>query len=254
MMKVQTGIIGLDEMLVGGLTPGRSILVCGGPGSGKTIFGVQFLYNGITKYNENGLFVSLDEHPAHLRQNVAGFGWDLEKLEKKRRLAIIDASPIRYEEGEVRTGDLWIGKRDFTLLSLTEIIKAKVEEIKAKRLVIDPLATLTTLYQNVSEKRRIVIDLLEGISSLGTTNVVTTELRATTLGRTVEPEEFLSHGVVVLHVFHEDRELIRALQVEKMRGIAHDPQIRPYEICNDGIVVYSKESPIAVPMNVVMDS
>jgi KaiC/GvpD/RAD55 family RecA-like ATPase len=246
MMRVPTGVIGLDEMLAGGFTPGRSILVCGGPGSGKTIFGVQFLYNGITRYDENGLFVSLDENPAHLRENVVGFGWDLEKLEKKGRLAIIDASPIRYEEGEMRTGDMWIGKRDFTLASLAEIIKAKAEQVNAKRIVVDPITTLTILYQNASEKRRSVIDLLEGISSLGTTNLVTTELRATTLGRTIEPEEFLSHGVIVFHVFHEGRELIRAVQIEKMRGIAHDQQIRPYRICDDGIVVYSKESPVAI--------
>lgn len=252
-MKVPTGVVGLDDMLAGGFTPGRSILVCGGPGSGKTIFGVQFLYNGITRYNENGLFVSLDENPAHLRENVVAFGWDLQKLEKKGNLAIIDASPIRCEEGEMIPGDMWIGKRDFTLTSLAEIIKAKVKQIGAKRIVVDPITSLTILHQNASEKRRTVVDLLEVMSSLGTTNLVTTELRATTLGRMVEPEEFLSHGVIIFHVFHEGRELIRAVQVEKMRGIAHDQQIRPYRICDDGIVVYSKESSVAVPLNTIMD-
>ncbi len=251
--KVPTGIAGLDEMLGGGFTTGRSILVCGGPGSGKTIFGVQFLYNGITRYDENGLFVSLDENPAHLKENVAGFGWDLEKLEKKRRLAIVDVSPIRYEEGEMRIGDMWIGKRDFTILSLIEIIKAKAEEINAKRIVVDPITTLTIQCQSASEKRKSVVDLLEVVSGLGSTNLITTELRSTTLRRTIEPEEFLSHGVIIFHVFHEGRELIRAVQVEKMRGIAHDQQIRPYRICDDGIVVYSQESPLAVPMNTTVD-
>ena len=251
--RVPTGVAGLDEMLDGGFTAGRSILVCGGPGSGKTIFGVQFLYNGITRYDENGLFVSLDENPAHLRENVAGFGMDLDRLERRRKLAIIDVSPIRYEEGEMRIGDMWIGKRDFTFSSLIEIIKAKTEEINAKRIVVDPITTLTIQCHSASEKRRSVVDLLEAVSGLGTTNLITTELRSTTLGRTIEPEEFLSHGVIVFHVFHEGRELIRAVQVEKMRGIAHDQQIRPYRICDDGIVVYSKESPLAVPMNTTVD-
>jgi len=253
MKRVPTGVAGLDEMLEGGFPSRRSILVCGGPGSGKTIFGVQFLYNGITRYDENGLFVSLDENPTHLKENVAGFDWNLEKLEKKQRLAIIDASPIRTIPEEVRMGELWIGKRDFTLLSLIEIIKTKAKEINAKRIVVDPITSLTIQYPDVSERRNGVVNLLEAISSLGTTNLITTELRTTTFERTIEPEEFLSQGVIIFHVFHEGRELIRAVQIEKMRGITHDQQIRPYHICNEGIVVYSKESPLTVPIRIPAD-
>lgn len=249
MKRVRTGVAGLDEMLGGeGVPSGRSILVCGGPGSGKTILGVQFLYNGITAYGENGLFVSLDENPVHLRENIAGFGWDLERLEKKQKLAIIDASPVRTVLGEIEIGDLWIGKRDFTLLSLIEVVKTKAKEIDAKRIVVDPLTSLMVQYPDLSERRNGIINLLEAISGLETTNLITTESRATALGRTIEPEEFLSHGVIVLHVFHEGRELVRAIQIEKMRGIAHDQQIRPYRICKEGILVYPKESPLAVPM------
>lgn len=251
MKRVKTGVAGLDEMLGGqGVPSGRSILVCGGPGSGKTILGVQFLYNGITEYDENGLFVSLDENPAHLRENIAGFGWDLAELEKKQKLAIIDASPVRAVSGEMEIGDLWIGKRDFTLLSLIQVIKTKAKEIGAKRIVVDPLTSLIVQYPDVEERRNGVVNLLEAIAGLETTNLITTELRTASLGRTIEPEEFLSHGVIVLHAFHEGRELVRALQIEKMRGIAHDQQVRPYRICEEGISVYSKESPLAVPMKI----
>lgn len=250
MNKVPTGINGLDEMLGGGFPSKRCILICGGPGSGKTIFGIQFLYNGATRYNEKGLYVSLDESPTHIREDTAGFGWNLEKLEKKRKLAIIDASPIRTIPSEVKMGELWIGKRDFSMLSLIEIIKTKAKEINAKRIVIDPITSLTIQYPNSSEKRNAVVNLLEAISNLGTTNLITTELRATTLKRTVKAEEFLSHGVLIFHVFHEGRELVRAVQIEKMRGITHDQQIRPYRISDEGIVVYSKESPLAIPTEV----
>lgn len=248
--RVSTGIKGLDEMLGGGLPLGRCILVCGGPGSGKTIFGIQFLYNGATRYNERGLYVSLDESPIHLKENMAGFGWNLEKLEKKRKLAIIDASPIRTIPGEVKIGELSIGKRDFSMLSLIEIIKTKAKEIDAKRIVVDPITSLIVQYPDVSEKRNAALDLFEAISRLGTTNLITTELRATTLQRTVQAEEFLSHGVIVFHVFHEDGELVRAVQIEKMRGVAHDQQIRPYRISEQGIVVYSKERSVTIPTEV----
>jgi len=255
MKRVRTGIAGLDEMLGGeGVPSERSILVCGGPGSGKTVLGIQFLYNGITRYDESGLFVSLDENPSHLRENMAGFGWDLKKLERKQKFALIDASPVRNVSGKMEIGDLWIGKREFNILSLVEVIKMKAKDVGAKRVVVDPLTSLIVQYPGVSERRNGIISLLEAVSGLGTTNLITTESRTTTLGRTVEPEEFLSHGVIVLHVFHEGRELIRAIQIEKMRGIAHDQQIRPYCIGDEGIVVYSQESPLSVPMKMTASS
>jgi KaiC/GvpD/RAD55 family RecA-like ATPase len=247
MKRISTGVKGLDEMLGGGVPFERSILVCGGPGSGKTILGIQFLYKGIVEHNENGLYVSLDESPEHLKQDMAAFGWNLEKLESKQKLAIVDASPIRTIPGEVKIGELQIGKRDFSMVSLIEIMKSRVEETKAKRIVVDPVTTLIVQYPDSSERRNAVVDLLEAITSLGTTNIMTTENRATTLSRKVTAEEFLAHGVIILHVIHEGRELVRALQIEKMRGIRHDHEIRPYRITDEGIAVYSRETPVAIP-------
>ena len=233
-------------MLNGGFPSGRSILLCGGPGSGKTIFGIQFLYNGISKHNENGLYVSLDENPEHLKENVAVFGWNLEKLEEKQKLEIIDASPVRTIPARTRKmGKMWIGKRDFNLSSLIEVIKTRAKELKAKRIVVDPITSLIIQYQDVTARRSAVMDLLETISELETTNLITTELRTTTLKRTIEPEEFLSHGVIILHAFHEGREHVRAIQIEKMRGFAHDQQIRPYRICDKGIIIYSANIPFS---------
>jgi circadian clock protein KaiC len=248
--RVLTGICGLDEMLRGGIPQGRCTLACGGPGSGKTIFGVQFLHSGVTQFGENGLFVSLDESAEHLREDMAAFGWNLEKLEKKGRFCIIDASPIRRIPGKVKIGDLSIGKRDFSILSLIEIIRTKAAKIHAKRVVVDPITTLLLQCPDDSEKRNAVLDLFEAISALGTTNVVTTELRATTLARTVKAEEFLSDGVIIFNVFHENRELVKAIQIEKMRGIAHDQQLRPYRICDEGMIVYPKESALSSPIEV----
>jgi len=236
-------------MLNGGIPSGRCILACGSPGSGKTIFSMQFLYYGGAKCNEPGLYVSLDENISRLREEMAGFGWDLEKLEKNGKLAIVDASPIRHIPGEVKVGDLWVGKRNFSSISLVEIIRKNVEKIKAKRIVIDPIIALTLQYPDVSERRTAILDLFEALSNLGTTNLITTELRSLTLKREIRPEEFLADGVIVLHVFVSDKEIVRGIQVEKMRGIAHDDQIRPYKITVNGIEVFSQErSLIGVPI------
>jgi len=241
MKKVPTGIEGFDVMLEGGLPFGRCTLVCGGPGSGKTTFAIQFLYNGAKKYGETGLYVSLGESPAHLIENMSSFGWDIEGLEKEGKLIIVDASPIRTLPGEVSIGKLNIGKRDFSMLSLIEVVRNRAEEKQVKRIVIDPITTLMLQYPDVSERQNAILDLMEAITDWGMTSLMTTELRATSLERQVQAEEFLSHGVIIFHRFTEGGRIIRAIQVEKMRGIAHDHELRPYKILKNGIEIFSKE-------------
>lgn len=244
MKRIPIGIDGLDKMLDGGLPSSRCILVCGGPGSGKTILSTQFLHYGAVQCGESGLYVSLDENLTQLKEEMAGFGWDLEKLKKKGKLAIVDASPIRHLPGEIKIGDLWVGKRDFSLVSLIEVIKENAKKINAKRVVIDPITALTFQYHDVSERRTAILDFFEALSNLGTTSLVTTELRSVTLEREIRAEEFLAHGVILLHVFISEREIVRGIQIEKMRGIEHDNQIRPYKITENGIEVFSQEEPL----------
>ena len=109
MRRVVTGIDGLDKMLGGGLPSERSFLVCGGPGSGKTVMAMQFLYYGAVECCEPGLYVSLDESKDNLREEMAGFGWDIDKLEKSGQFLFVDACPIRKVPGEVKLGGLSIG-------------------------------------------------------------------------------------------------------------------------------------------------
>jgi RecA/RadA recombinase len=83
-----TGIAGADKILgEKGIPRGHSILVAGGPGSGKTTFAMQFLYKGVTQYNEPGIYISLDEDPEDVKKNMSKFGWDLGKLEQEKKLA-----------------------------------------------------------------------------------------------------------------------------------------------------------------------
>jgi len=240
--KVPTGVMGLDEMLGGGLPQGRCVLVCGGPGSGKTIFGIQFLYTGATRYGENGLYVTLDESPTHLKQNLASFGWNIESLEKDGKLVIVDASPIRTIPGKVKVGHFVIGKKDFNMLSLIHIIKTRAQENQVRRIVIDPITMFVLQYPDVSERRNAILNLFDALTDLGTTSLVVAEMRTTALQRRIRTEEFLSHGVIVFHNFAYNGRIVSAVQIEKMRGIHHDNQLRPYEINKNGIEVFPKES------------
>ena len=245
--RTPTGISGLDEMLNGGFPKGRVILVVGGPGSGKTVLATQFLVNGIKNYGENGLFVSLDETKTHFYRETMMFGWNLEEFERQRKFMFLDASPIRHVPGEVKIGKLTIGKREFSMISLIEGIRSSAQTLDARRIVVDPIASLVFQYPEVVQRRTAILDLIEALIGTGATSILTLELRATGmrsvgLERSVQLEEYLAHGVIVLQTIQVGRSLVRAVQVEKMRETPIDTQPRPYKIGENGIEVFSRES------------
>jgi circadian clock protein KaiC len=241
MQQIPSGITGLDKMLNGGLPAKRCALICGGPGSGKTILSMQFLCYGAAQLDAPGLYVSLDEDAYHLREEMGGFRWKIEELQKEGKLAIVDASPIRHLPGEIKLGDYWIGKRNFSMVSLIEVVKGRASEIKAERVVVDPVIALALQYPSGSERRTALMDLIEFLNSLGVTSLITTELRDVALQRGIRTEEFLASGVILLHSFFDNKEIVRGIQIEKMRGINHDNQIHPYKITENGIEVFAEE-------------
>jgi len=245
--RTPTGISGFDEMLNGGFPKGRVVLIVGGPGSGKTILTTQFLVNGIKNYGENGLFVSLDESKTHFYGEMMTLGWNLEELEKQRKFMFLDASPIRHIPGEVKIGKLTIGKREFSMISLIEGIKSSTQALDARRIVVDPIASLVFQYPEVIQRRTAILDLIEALIGTGATSILTLELRATAVTpagfeRSIQLEEYLAHGVIVLQTIQVGRSLVRAVQVEKMRETPIDTQPRPYKIGENGIEVFPRES------------
>ncbi len=242
--RTSTGIFGLDEILAGGIPSGRVVLVLGGPGTGKTILSTQFLVNGIRSYDENAVFVSLDESRQHYYAEMEKFGWDLAQSEKENRFVFVDASPIRNIPGEVKIGKTTIGKRDFSMLSLIESIRSAVKGIDARRIAIDPIASLVFQYPDVVERRNAVLDLMEALVGTGATCMVNSESLTGGVGREreVQLEEYLAHGVIMLQTLQVGRALVRVLQVEKMRETPVDMQPHPYKISGMGIEVFAKES------------
>jgi len=240
--KTPTGIAGLDEVLAGGIPRGRVVLISGGPGTGKTILSTQFLINGIKTYNENAVFVSLEESKQHYYSEMAKFGWNLTQFEKENKFAFVDASPIRSIPGEVKIGKMTIGKREFSMLSLIEGLKAAVKATEAQRIVIDPIASLVFQYPDVVERRNALLDLIEALVGMGGTSIMNTELRASGMEREGQLEEYLAHGVILMQTLQIGRSTVRVLQVEKMRETPIDMQPHPYKISETGIEVFAKES------------
>lgn len=239
--RVRTGIPGLDEIASGGIPQGRVVLVVGGPGTGKTVFCAQFLIEGF-KIGEGGVFVSLDESKDHFYDEMEKFGWKLAKFEEEKLFAFVDASPIRHLPEEVRLGKTTIGRREFSMLSFIEGINASVRETNAKRVCVDPIASLIFQYPEQNLMRTALLDLVEALMGTGATCLLTTELRSTGVEREVQVEEYLAHGVIILQTLKVGRSFVQAIHVEKMRGTAVDSQPRPYRITEKGIEVFPKES------------
>jgi len=230
--QTRSGIAGLDEMLSGGLPQGRTILLMGGPGSGKTTLGVQFLVKGFQDHGEKGVFLSFDETKEHLYNEMGAFGWDLATAEDERNLMFFDA----------RAG-AWKMKQEFVMDKfLPSLSKGVLEVIGAKRIVVDTLTSLILQYPDAIKRRNATVQLIDALNELGTTNLLTLELRSQGFGRSLQLEEYLAHGVIVLQTMQISKSLVKTIQIEKMRGVNHDDQPRPYKITENGIEVYPTET------------
>jgi KaiC/GvpD/RAD55 family RecA-like ATPase len=246
MDRVTTGIKGLDDILNGGLPRSRTILVVGSPGSGKTTFAMQFLVGG-AKAGEPGLYVSLDEKPERVKANLTSFNWNLDALERDGKLTFIDATQLRRPGQKIMAGRVEAESSvslllpELTLGILIRTIRRVAAEEGIQRVVIDPITSLMLRYPEEPKRRRALLMFFDGLESTGCSCIVTSELRTSMLSRRFQLEEYLSQGVVLLHTIVHQGNVIRAVQVEKMRGIAHDPQLRPYQISQMGIEVFPKD-------------
>lgn len=251
---VPTGISGLDELLGGGYPRGRVILITGGPGSGKTLTTMQFLIDGVERFDERGVFVSLEESRYHLINEMRNFGWEIENYEKKNQLAIVDASPLRQisrdkesetEQDGQKHEDIRIRGAAFSIQALSTVIRSYVRVTRATRIVVDPITSLALQFPESHERRTAIIDLLDALVSMGTTCLVTSEIGeqigSSLTTRAIPAEEYLCHGVIVLHNSHvAGRGIVSALEIEKMRECKHDRHLHPYAITEKGVTVYTE--------------
>jgi circadian clock protein KaiC len=241
--KVHTGVEGLDELIGGGFPRGRVILVLGGPGAGKTILSTQFLYQGISQFDENGIFVSLDEGKNHYYSEMLKFGWDFQKAEDEGKFIFIDATRLSrvamLKEKMLKEETSSLRGKQLQIDRLVEELQEKIHEIDAKRVVLDTLASLFYRFTDPIERRTAGVDLIEALSDINVTTIVTTELsHIGSVERNLMDEEFLVHGVIMMQTLFSGGTTTRALQVEKMRGSSVNPNLVPYTIDRNGIEIF----------------
>ena len=225
--KTRTGIDGLDEITNGGLPFGRTTLVCGSTGSGKTVLGMEFLVHGILEYGEPGVFMAFEETERDLAQNVASFGYDLEQLEKDGMLAI---DHVFIDRGEIEeTGE-------YDLEGLFIRLGHAVDAVKAKRVVLDTIEVLFAGLKNQSVIRAELRRLFRWLKDRGLTTIVTGERGEGLLTR-YGLEEYVADCVILLDHRLTDQISTRRLRIVKYRGSLHGMDEYPFLMGETGISV-----------------
>lgn len=227
LQKSLTGIEGLDQITNGGLPTGRTTLVCGSAGSGKTVLGMEFLVHGILDYGENGVFMAFEETEKDLSQNVASFGFDLDKLQQDGKLAI---DHVFIERSEIEeTGE-------YDLEGLFIRLGCAVDAIKAKRVVLDTIEVLFAGLKNQSIIRAELRRLFRWLKDRGLTAIVTGERGEGMLTR-YGLEEYVADCVILLDHRVTEQISTRRLRIVKYRGTLHGADEYPFLMSEDGISV-----------------
>jgi circadian clock protein KaiC len=236
--RVPTGIAGLDSVIEGGLPKGRSILITGEPGTGKTIFALQFLVEGL-KRGEKGIYVTADESPVDVLEQAASLGWDLEARVEAKELAILNAGT--YLSSLPAGGR----ERHVDVQKAVSDLASFVNQVGAKRMVLDPAGPFVLLRDSttrIQDQTRLLIKLLR--SSTQTTNVLTSYAVPRTGERSMHGiEEYLVAGAIVLEMVWNGEKLIRTLVIEKMRCTDVKPTQLEFDIVKQhGLVIQPARS------------
>ena len=215
--KTPTGIGGFDEITGGGVPQGRPTLVCGGPGSGKTLFGMEFLVRGAREFNEPGVFMSFEEKDTDLVENFSSLGFDIDDLVARDKMAL---DYVHIERSEIlETGE-------FDLEGLFVRLGFAIDSIGAKRVVLDTIEALFSGFPNEGILRAEIRRLFRWLKDRGVTAVITCEQGKGTLTRH-GLEEYVSDCVILLDHRMIEQVATRRLRIVKYRGTTTGPMNTP---------------------------
>lgn len=223
--KCPTGIQGLDDITFGGLPLGRTALVCGAAGCGKTLLAMQFLVNGAQLYNEPGIFMSFEENETELAENFASLGVDLNELTAQNK---INLDYVHLAKNEIAEAG------DYDLDGLFIRLDYAIQSIGAKRVVLDTIEALFSGLSNTTILRAELRRLFRWLKERGVTAIVTGERGNGTLTRH-GIEEYVSDCVILLEHKVVDQISTRRLRIAKYRGSAHGTNEYPFLIDEQGI-------------------
>lgn len=226
--RIPTGIPKLDDLIEGGFPSDSMILLVGYPGAGKTIFSGQFIYDGAAKYGERGVYGCFCETKEIFIRNMLRFGWDFERLESERRVAILDLAVTR--EGGLQTN--------------LDTIMESMTSLNARRLVIDSFSAISMALKESIDIRVMVHLLYKFLKKANCVSILVLDQPwgSTLIGQGIS--EFLADGIIHLETyFDENGKFRRRLRILKVRGTNHTKVPHEYDITDNGFVILKAQRP-----------
>lgn len=226
-IRVSSGVHGFDKIINGGFIGGSVNLLSGGPGTGKTIFALQFILEGIMLYNEPGIFISFDEKKENVFENMKSIGWNLESFEKSGKLHFVEYSPEQLIKILNEGGGLLDN-----LMSKTD----------AKRVVLDSISSFLLINSSEFGKRELLRSFFKLLKKWDVTTLLTNEYSPMTgneMNQETQAVFFEVDSMIQMHYTHEKlgMERSRLIEVYKMRGTNHLTKAVPYKILKNGIQI-----------------
>ncbi|MCK4729923.1 MAG: ATPase [Candidatus Aenigmarchaeota archaeon] len=212
--RIKTGIPGLDKLIDGGLVKGSSVLISGGTGTGKTIFCLRCLWEGLQN-DESGIYITLEETAEDLRRDALGFGWDLKKYEKKSKFKFVEKN----------------------ILEDTNFEFFDVDRMKASRIVIDSISLLSLVVEDKSSMRGRLQELVKSLKERKITTLLISESIDEEHLSILGIEEFIVDGVIHLKSIPMGKMSQRTIEIRKMRETKINEGIHSMEFCKNGIKV-----------------
>lgn len=225
--RTPTGVQGFDELIGGGLIKNSVNVVLGGPGAGKTTFLFQYLWNGVTKYNENGMYLSLEPEVVDLFEDAKQYGFDFAKLDATGKCKFVKISPNE------------------DMKKIKEGLMILIQKYNIKRIAIDPISVLAFSIEKDNDVRETLFDFVSVLKRLGATVILaeeTSEAGAENMSLGNENQrtqfiKFLADCLINLYSSGLGGVADRAVRISKMRRTAHARGPIPFEITNSGIKI-----------------
>lgn len=219
--RVPTGISNLDPLIEGGFKRNSVNLVAGGAGSGKTIFAMQFIMDGLKK-GEPGIFITFEEKKKKFYEDMLEFGWDLQRYEEQNKFVFLEYTPEQVKKILTEGGG---------------IVEAILEKIKARRIVIDSITSFSLLYEDELTKKEAALSLFELIDKWNCTGILTSQDEARNGHTITAAMEFEVDGIIVLYHVKKKGIRRRAIEILKMRGTKIPEKTVALDITDKGIKI-----------------
>ena len=233
--KVKTGIPGFDSIVSGGLKKDRSVIISGPPGSGKTTFGLQFLYSGAKDFDESGVYITLSQNIDEIKNDCKSFGWDFDDLISKDKILMIDARPFKIKDGLIDRDDSLYRGEQIPFEHLTKLLQSSIKRVEAKRVVVDSITILAMQYSDKFYMRQGLQGMVHALENYGVTSLIISEYSE---NNEIPLEWFVTSGIIQFDAQISGNIVRPTIQVKKLRGVEHSEQIHFIKLGSDGLCIF----------------